>query len=299
MTDYLGSFVTYLQVERNASPHTVRNYAEDIGRFLKFLDEHQVEFPGGLDYLALRHYLAELQLNNYERRTIARKLSAVRSFLRFLSREKLLPGNSWATVSTPRMGKKLPKFLYVEEMLRLLAAPDTRTSEGLRDAAILEVLYASGVRVGELAGMNVDALDLERRQAMVLGKGGKERIVPLGRFACATVLRYLETARPELLAKNSEAEREKALWLNKYGKRLSDRGIRRMVAKYVRQAGLPLGISPHSLRHSFATHMLDAGADLRVVQELLGHVNISTTQIYTHVTREKLKEVYKSAHPRA
>jgi integrase/recombinase XerC len=299
MADFLGSFVNYLQVEKNASHHTVRNYAEDISQFLTFLEAEGVVFPRELDYLAIRHFLGQLQQHHYERRTIARKLSAMRSFLRFLQREGYLDDTGWASVSTPRLGKKLPVFLYVDEMFRLLGAPDASSPAGLRDTAILETLYASGIRVSELVALDVHSLDLHQGQFIVMGKGARERLVPLGRFARRSVLAYMEQGRPALLRKKREPGVESALWLNKYGTRLSDRGVRRMVEKYVRQISLARGVSPHSLRHSFATHMLNAGADLRSVQELLGHVNISTTQIYTHITRDQLRDVYKGAHPRA
>ncbi|EEG76751.1 tyrosine recombinase XerC [Dethiobacter alkaliphilus] len=299
MVDFLGSFLTFLQVEKNASPHTIRNYAEDLGQFFQFLEKEGASFPQDLDYLAIRHFLALMQAHGYERRTIARKLAAIRSFLRHLNREGYLADTSWTTISTPRIGKKLPKFLYVDEVFRLLAAPDSQTPAGLRDVAILEFLYSSGVRVSELVALELQSLDLNRGQAIVMGKGGCERLVHLGRFARRSLLAYLEQGRPEILRKNADGDREGALWLNKYGTRLSDRGVRRIVEKYVRQVSLAKGISPHSIRHSFATHLLNAGADLRVVQELLGHVNISTTQIYTHITRDQLKEVYNGAHPRA
>jgi integrase/recombinase XerC len=299
MVDFLGSYIAYLQVERNASPHTIRNYAEDLGRFLDFLETESIAFPEELDYLAIRHFLGLLQQKNYERRTIARKLSAIRSFLRFLQREGYLKDAGWAAVSTPRIGKKLPKFLYVEEVFRLLGAPDTSKPAGLRDIAILETLYASGIRVSELVGLDVHSLDSQQEQFIVMGKGSRERVVPLGRFARRTIMHYIEQGRPLLLRKNKDGNTENALWLNKYGTRLTDRGVRRLVEKYVRQVSLSKGISPHSLRHSFATHMLNAGADIRAVQELLGHVNISTTQIYTHITRDRLQEVYNGAHPRA
>lgn len=299
MADYLGNFIAYLKVEKNASPHTVRNYAEDLSQFLAFMEKEGAHFPDEVDYLAIRHFLALMQQRAYERRTIARKLSAIRSFFRYLHREGQLTDTSWASVSTPRTGKKLPKFLYVDEMFRLLAAPDTKKPAGLRDMAILEVLYASGIRVSELVALDLHTLDLNAGQFIVFGKGARERMVPLGRFARRSVMAYLDQGRPELLRKNKEGTDEKALWLNKYGTRLTDRGVRRLVEKYVGQISLTKGISPHSIRHSFATHLLNAGADLRVVQELLGHVNISTTQIYTHITRDQLKEVYNSSHPRA
>lgn len=295
----MGGFIAYLQVEKNASSHTIRNYAEDLAQFLTFMETEGVVFPKDLDYLAIRHFLSLLQHKNYERRTIARKLSAIRSFLRYLYREGKLLDTTWLSVSTPRVGKKLPKFLYVEEIFRLLAAPGRDTPAGLRDTAILEVLYASGIRVSELVALEYNSLDLNQGQFIVFGKGAKERMVPLGRFARRSVMSYLEQGRPELLRKNKSGNEEKALWLNKYGTRLTDRGVRRLVEKYVQQVSLTKGISPHSIRHSFATHLLNAGADLRVVQEFLGHVNISTTQIYTHITRDRLKEVYNGAHPRA
>jgi tyrosine recombinase XerC len=299
MADYLNNFIVYLQAERNASRHTIRSYAEDICRFLAFLDEHGVVFPQGLDYLSLRHYLAHLQFSSYDRRTIARKLSAIRSFLRYLCREEVLTATVGALVSTPRQGRKLPKFLYLEEMLRLLSAPDTRQPSGLRDAALLELLYASGLRVSELVSLSAECLDLSAGQGIVCGKGGRERVFYFGSFARETISAYLERARPVLLKKAKHPEKNTALWLNKYGSRLTDRGVRRIVEKYVSQTGLQMGVSPHSIRHSFATHLLNAGADLRAVQELLGHMNVSTTQNYTHITRERLKSVYTSAHPRA
>ncbi len=299
MPDLADLFVTYLTVERSASPRTVRCYAEDINHFLSFLEREGIDFPGRADCLALRHYLSLLHSKQYERRTVARKLSAIRTFLRFLCREGLLANTGWAAVATPKLGKKLPRFLYLEDMLRLLSAPAGETPVGLRDTAILEVLYASGVRVSELVSLNVDDVDLQQGHAMVMGKGAKERLVPLGRFARRSLLSYLERGRPGLLGKNNRGGEEKALWLNRHGCRLSDRGVRRLVDKYVKQAGVTGKATPHTIRHSFATHLLNAGADLRTVQELLGHVNLSTTQIYTHVTGDRLKEVYTRAHPRA
>lgn len=299
MADLADVFIAYLRFERSASPRTVRCYAEDINHFLSFLEQEEVAFPGQLDYLVLRHYLSKLHAKQYQRRTVARKLSAIRTFLRFLYREGELTDTSFGIVATPKLGKKLPRFLYLEEMLRLLSAPAQDTPASLRDTALLEMLYASGIRVSELVGLNLSDLDLHQGQVIVMGKGSKERILPLGRFARRSVLSYLEQGRPQLLLKNAAGPEEKSLWLNKYGKRLTDRGVRRIVDKYINQAGLTGKASPHCIRHSFATHLLNAGADLRTVQELLGHVNISTTQIYTHVTKDRLKEVYSATHPRA
>ncbi|NLP37915.1 MAG: tyrosine recombinase XerC [Firmicutes bacterium] len=299
MLGFVDGFISYLEAEKKASFHTLRSYALDLMQFIAFLEQQKFYSLAEVDYRTLRHYLSVLKEEAYERRTIARKLSAIRSFLRYLNREELLKDKTWLAVSTPRIGKRLPSFLYVEEMLQLLSAPETRTPLGMRDQAILETLYASGIRVSELVAMDVDAIDFSLQQFIVMGKGGRERLVPLGRFALRALQSYLNTARRQLLRKNPTGETEKALWLNRFGTRLSDRSVRRLVDKYVRQAGLNAGISPHSIRHSFATHLLNAGADLRSVQELLGHVNLSTTQIYTHITQDHLKEIYILAHPRA
>lgn len=299
MLEVVDGFISYLEAEKKASFHTLRSYASDLMQFIAFFAQQNYRSLAEIDYRILRHYLSCLKAKDYERRTIARKLSAIRSFLRYLNREELLKDKTWLAVSTPRVGRRLPSFLYVEEMLQLLSTPDTGTPQGVRDLAILETLYASGIRVSELVAMNVDDIDFVLKQFIVMGKGGKERLVPLGRFALQALQHYLNTARKQLLRKNPQGEAEKALWLNRFGTRLSDRSVRRLVDKYVTQAGLNTGISPHSIRHSFATHLLNAGADLRSVQELLGHVNLSTTQIYTHITQDHLKEIYLSAHPRA
>ena len=204
---------------------------------------------------------------------------------------------TWSAVATPRREKPLPHFLYYNEVLALLEAPDCGTPLGFRDRTILELIYGCGLRVSEVAGMGLDSCQLEERLVKVRGKGGKERIVPMGRVAAGFLAEYQERVRPQLLAGNTEDHG--FLFVNRFGGPLTDRGIRLMFQKYIRQVCRREGISPHSLRHSFATHLLDGGADLRVVQELLGHVSISTTQIYTHVTRERLREVYNKAHPRA
>ncbi|MDD2498406.1 MAG: tyrosine recombinase, partial [Desulfitobacteriaceae bacterium] len=249
-----------------------------------------------VDHLTVRRFLAKLQAKGLSKSTMARKLAALRSFYRYLAREEIVKVNPMLNVHTPKMDKRLPKFLYYKEIEALLNAPDS-TSQGERDKAILEVIYGGGLRVGELEGLNIVDIDFSLGYARVFGKGSKERVVPLGGAALRALRQYLSQGRKELEARSGS--RQEALFLNKYGRRLSARSVRNIVDKYVAQAALNQKISPHSLRHSFATHLLEGGADLRSVQELLGHVKMSTTQIYTHVTKKQLKSVYEKTHPRA
>lgn len=292
---FLIEFQGYLQIEKNASPHTIKNYMKDIQVFFTFMESIGVLSLAELDYLNVRQFLAFLNQQKYSRKTISRKLSSLRSFFRFLIRENHLEKNPFLMVSTPKSEKKLPEFMYPEEVLELLQLPDLNKNLGIRDRAILEVFYASGMRVSELVALNIESIDLDMGTALVFGKGAKERYVPLGRYSIEALQNYLEKARPKFILNRQE----KALFLNKNGSRLSDRSIRRMVDKYVQHLSFQKKISPHTIRHTFATHLLNAGADLRSVQELLGHVNISTTQIYTHVTKERLQHIYNHTHPRA
>ncbi len=248
-------------------------------------------------YLHLREYLTYLMRQEYSRKTIARKLSGLRSFYRFLLREKVVEKNPVKEISTPKMPKLLPKYLYQEEMSVLLKQPDVTTPLGIRDRAILEMLYASGTRVSELVGLTVESLDLDIGVALVFGKGSKERYVPIGKEAISSLQHYLQEARPKLIMKSNKEH--PTLFLNARGGPLTDRSVRRVIDKYLSSASVSLKASPHTFRHSFATHLLDGGADLRAVQELLGHRNISTTQIYTHVSKERLRETYNQSHPRA
>jgi integrase/recombinase XerC len=233
------------------------------------------------------------------RKTLARKVSCLRSLFQFMVREGIIEKNPARAVSTPKLEKKVPKFLYIEEAQKLMEAPSLEEPLGIRDRAILEVLYASGIRVSECMGIKLQDVDLTVGMARVLGKGAKERIVLLGRKACESIQLYLDKSRPLLLKEQKNTSNESALFLNYRGEPLSVRSVRRIVDKYMTQVAGQLSISPHVLRHTFATHLLDEGADLRVVQELLGHVSLSSTQIYTHTTKEKLLRVYMSAHPRA
>ncbi len=300
----LRNFYEYLAVEKNASAKTVDNYSADLKQFFLFFMPEETKIDGQVMFvperMEIREYLAYLQSQGYARSSIARKLAALRSFYRFLCREKILKDNPFLHISTPKQEKRLPDFLYIKEVESLLEAPDVSSPAGQRDAAVMELLYGAGIRVSELANLNISDVDLSNSLVLVFGKGSKERIVPIGSKAVLAVNRYIREGRTKQLAKRKDFHiTSRALFLNKSGQKLSTRGVRRIVDKYVRQVALDKKISPHTLRHSFATHLLEAGADLRSVQELLGHVNISTTQIYTHVTRAQLKKVYNKAHPRA
>ena len=296
---YIDKFLNYLKIEKNVSPHTVINYSIDLKDAAKFLGD-SVEIDK-IDYLSLRKFLADLKTKNYSKRTMARKFACLRSFFKFLYREGHIKANPIAGLSTPKLDRKLPIFLDEGEVAKLLDAPDTKELSGLRDKAMLETLYSSGLRVSELVGLNMENIDFIGGVLKVLGKGRKERLVPIGDRALKSIKAYLEK-RPVCPRRQTTAGRgdvKKAVFLNKFGLRLTDRSVRRTLEKYIHITSLREDVSPHTLRHSFATHLLNRGADLRSVQELLGHMNLSTTQIYTHVTAERLKSVYDKAHPRA
>jgi integrase/recombinase XerC len=290
MQRYIDKFINYLKVEKNASAYTITNYEVDLQAFALFLGEKPVE---SVDHLTLRRFLADMRAKNYSKRTVARKLASLRSLFRFLYREGYIKANPITAISTPKLDKRLPVVLDENRVSKLVQMPSADTDSGLRDRAILETLYSCGIRVSELVGLDIDDVDFIAGVIKVLGKGSKQRMVPIGEPAIAAIRRYVETREPKKV-------REKdAVFLNKSGRRLTDRSIRRVLDKYIKLASITEHISPHSLRHSFATHLLDRGADLRSVQELLGHMNLSTTQIYTHVTMERLKTAYDKAHPRA
>ncbi len=292
---WIDSFLQYLEVEKNASPYTLEHYAADLRDFCSFLDAQRIDRLAQVAYSDVRMYLASLHAKSYARASIARKLSALRSFYQFMMRQGELDASPFHHVRTPKLEKKLPTFLYVEEMQAILEAADREGPLGLRDRAIVEILYAGGMRVSELAALDIVHLDLNIGTALVFGKGAKERYVPLGDYALQALARYLQDGRPAL----AQAGSGSALFLNHRGTRLTDRSIRRVLNSLVERSAQGRRISPHTFRHSFATHLLEAGADLRTVQELLGHANLSTTQIYTHVTKGHLQSVYNRAHPRA
>lgn len=299
MDNQLVSYLEYLEIEMNASPLTLQGYRHDIIQFMMATGGREGPVEEA-DHHLLRGYLAWLNDKGYTRSSVARKLSAVRSFLGFLQREGELERGTWSNVSRPLQEKNLPQFFYYHEVVDLLEAPDCGTLLGYRDRTIFELLYASGLRVSELTGLERGSCDLEERLVRVTGKGSKERIVPMGRVAAAFLREYLTRIRPQLrAAAGEEAPGTKKMFLNHRGGPLTDRGVRYIFEKYIRRVSLKGGLSPHSLRHSFATHLLERGADLRAVQELLGHANVSTTQIYTHVSKEHLRKIYQRAHPRS
>jgi integrase/recombinase XerC len=329
-TPIIQEFLNYLSFEKRFSEHTAKCYGADLRQFGFFLSigseaghsagEHAdlsttAHHHGGvatavethtdtdIDHLlvtvnidSVRNYMAYLTGRQQSKSTIARKLATLRSFYKFLVRRDIVKSNPVMLIRTPKQERRLPKFLEYEEVKRLLETPPTDTWLGSRDRAIMETLYSTGVRVSELVALNLDDVDFLSEVIHIRGKGKKERIVPIGSSALQAIQRYMEFRNKR--AQNSDGFDSKVLFVNKHGKRLSTRSVRRKMDKYLLMAGLDPAISPHTLRHSFATHMLNNGADLRSVQELLGHQSLSTTQVYTHLTTKKLKEVYDSAHPR-
>lgn len=291
----LEDFLTYLRVERQLSPHTVRNYGADLRGFLAFWEE---QYPGQplelATYRQLRPYLAQVARGR-RKTTLARKLASLRTFFTFLQRQGRLESNPAALAPTPKLDKSLPRFLTVDEVVQLLGRPEGGDFAQVRDRAILEVFYAGGLRLSELAGLTLTDVDLDRGVLIVMGKGAKERLAFLGRPARQALAAYLP-AREALLTRRGITT--SALFLNRQGGPLSARGVARIVAARARQAGVPGGLNPHALRHSFATHLLEGGADLRAVQELLGHASISSTQRYLHLDLDHLMAEYDRTHPR-
>ncbi|HNX93000.1 MAG TPA: tyrosine recombinase XerC [Syntrophomonas sp.] len=301
LVKYEEDFLTHLRVERSASNLTLLSYRTDLGQFFDFLSREyqkpsEVLSTEMINHKTVRKYLAEMQSSGLSRATMARKLASLRSFVKFMCREDILPGNPIANVSTPKQDRRLPRFLYPTEIDMLLNAPNTSRVLGRRDKAILETMYASGVRVSELVAINMGDIDWGEETILIRGKGNKERLAPLGRQAKTALLDYMENSRNHLLQADKAAN--EAVFLNRFGGRLSGRSIRNIIDKYVEEVAITQKVSPHTLRHSFATHLLNGGADLRSVQELLGHVKLSTTQIYTHLTRENIKTIYDNSHPR-
>ncbi len=296
---WVDHFKIYLTVEKNDSPLTVSNYEADIRHFADFLASKGKPLDWqAVKVLDIRSYLAYMHQQEFARKTIARRISSLRSFYRYLRREGAVPMNPFTKVRTPKLEKKLPVFLEEFEIDLLLKMPDVTTELGCRDRAILEMLYSTGCRVSELVGLTLDRLDLSNRYVLLLGKGNKERLVPLGHPCVQAMEHYLRESRRQLMAKYKAAPHS-SVFVNSRGGSLTARSVRRILDKYVEMTAMQKHVSPHTIRHTFATHLLDHGADLRSVQELLGHVSLSTTQIYTHVTAERLTAVYEKHHPRA
>ncbi|MEI6126673.1 MAG: tyrosine recombinase XerC [Pseudomonadota bacterium] len=296
---YIRNFENYLKVERNASAHTCRNYLHDLWEFNEFLREGRSDKVAGacdIGNLTIRSYLAGLSKKN-RKTSQARKLSCLKSFFKFLVREGVLTGNPAQSVRTPRLEKYLPRHMTVDQMFALLDSVPDETVADFRDKAILEVLYSTGVRVSELTGLNRDELEPGSGILRVIGKRRKERLVPIGAKAAGSLERYVRKSAEQ--ARQHYAGHPAPLFLNKSGGRLTTRSVARIVDKYILACGLQQKMSPHALRHSFATHLLNAGADLRAIQEFLGHASLSTTQKYTHLNIDMLMEVYDKAHPRS
>lgn len=304
----LERYIRYLIAERNASPHTVSNYRREIGEFMRFARSRGVANWAQVTPALVREWLANLHAGGYVKASVARRVSELRAFFAYLHRIEAVENNPVQAVSAPKLPQRLPRPLTREEVSALLAAPDVATPQGQRDRAMLELLYAAGLRVSELLALDVTSVDLTQGEVRVLGKGAKERVVLLGRPAIQALREYLADGRAKLLEGAGQdgrpgAERQRArvtaLFLNRYGQRLSVSMFTRSLAEYARAAGIQHPVTPHMLRHSFATHLLDGGADLRSVQELLGHESLGTTQIYTQVSQAHLRETLLSAHPRA
>lgn len=286
----IKKFLNYLDIERNVSEHTLLAYRRDLEELKRFSDNKP---PGKITRMELRHFLAEQKRKNAAKSTVARKLAAVRSFYKFLFREGYITSNPADSVFTPKLNKYLPDYLDSSQVKHLLSSPSEDTVLGLRDRAILETLYSTGMRAGELVKLDMDDVDLISGAVKVSGKGRRERMALLGSYAQKALRVYLKRRGGERVPDRN------ALFLTKSGRRISDRTLRRIVAKYIKKCAIDKKISPHSLRHSFATHLLSNGADLRSVQELLGHKNLSTTQIYTHQGTDRIKKIYTQAHPRS
>ncbi len=293
MQGVFGRYIAFLEAEKNASAYTVRNYTNDLQEFFRYAADQGLDTLRKVDKQTLRSYLAYLIQHGYAKTSIARRLSAIRSFYRFLMREQLISVSPAATTVSPKLDKRLPVFLTVEEAKRLVESPDLSKPQGQRDRALMELLYASGLRVSELVNMNVDQINLATNEIRVWGKGAKERIVLIGGPAAQALETYINHGRKELLADKKNS----ALFVNRYGKRIIVRRVQKIISKYARV--IHKNVHPHTLRHTFATHLLDGGADLKVVQELLGHSDLSSTQIYTHVTQNRARKIYLSAHPMA
>lgn len=296
MAERLEDFLRYLDAERNASPHTLANYGREVREFLEFLVRQGVRRCEEVSRETLRNYLAWLASRGYARTSVARRVAEVRSFGSYLQREGWVARHPFQGLRAPKTGRRLPDVLSVQETVALLSQPDVRAPQGLRDRTILEVLYAGGLRVSELVGLDVSSIDTRQREMWVLGKGDRERLALLGEPAQRWLTAYLAEGRPRLLNPRRPSP---ALFINRRGGRLTARSVQLMLRHYTLMAGLQKRITPHVLRHTFATHLLDGGADLRVVQELLGHAQLSTTQVYTHVSRSRVRAVYLSAHPHA
>lgn len=297
MNFHLKDFIHYLTVEKGLAENTIVSYERDLKTYLSFLEQNQnIHKLNDVERVDIVQFLNSLRAEGKSAKTVARHIASIRAFHQFLLRDKVMDHDPSVLLDPPKMERNLPKVLSLKEVETLLDAPDTRDHFGLRDKAMLELLYATGIRVSELTGLNVGDVHLAMGFVRCIGKGNKERIIPLGRTARDAVQKYLEDGRPQFVSKKYKDD---ALFLNHHGRRLTRQGFWKILKKLARDAGIKKDLTPHTLRHSFATHLLENGADLRAVQEMLGHADISTTEIYTHVTKTRLKDVYTQFHPRA
>lgn len=296
LNNHVQAFITYLQIEKNYSPYTIEFYTQDINQFFHFMKDQVIDKLEDVSPSDVRIYLTELFSEQLARKTIARKISSLRSFYRFLLREKVVENNPFSAVSIPKLEKRLPDFFYEEELQQLFLSCDANTPLGLRNKALLELLYATGIRVGECTKIQLSDIDFSVSTVLVRGKGQKERYVPFGSFAHNALEAYIKAGRNKLM---KNASTHSYLFVNYRGGILTDNGVRDILNKMMNTSSSQGKIHPHKLRHSFATHLLANGADMRTVQELLGHAFLTSTQIYTHVTNEYLKKTYMSYHPRA
>jgi len=294
MRELIDSFLSYLSVERGLARNTIVSYRQDLDDYMDFLDKQAIDALSKTNKNHIINFMLAQKDKGIAANSIARRLAAIKVFYRFLSRERILSIDPTSLIDSPKLWKKIPEALSMNEVDALLAQPDIRDRQGVRDRAILEALYATGMRVSEAAGLKLDNLNLDIGFLRCIGKGNKERVVPLGKKAIASIKKYMEISRPRLL-KNRQSD---FLFLNRSGGSLSRQSIWKLIKRYARQARIKKSIRPHTLRHSFATHLLERGADLRSVQEMLGHANISTTQIYTHINKDRLKSIHKMFHPR-
>ncbi|MBI4974288.1 MAG: site-specific tyrosine recombinase XerD [Candidatus Omnitrophica bacterium] len=294
MTELINEFLNYLSVERGLSKNTVSSYRADLFRFINYLESKGIKDIDNVKRQDVTSHLLHLKDNGLSSNSISRALAAIKVFYRFLVQERLAKDDVAGILESPRLIRPLPNVLGANEVDRLLAAPDVRDWMGIRDKAALELIYATGMRVSEIVELSTDGLNLDVGFIKCKGKGSKERMVPIGKVARNSISRYMEKVRPRLLKQRQDAH----LFLTRLGKKVSRQSFWKMIKRYAKKARIKKDIAPHTLRHSFATHLLERGADLRVVQEMLGHVDISTTQIYTHINKERLKAIHKQFHPR-
>lgn len=297
VNNHLHLFIEYLQIEKNYSEYTIINYKQDISMFIHFMKKQIIKDLKDVTYQDVRIFLSELHEKQYARRSIARKISSLRSFFKFLLREKIVQENPFLLISLPKKEHRNPRFLYEEELNQLFGICDTASPLGQRNQAIIELLYATGIRVSECCQIKLKDLDFTVGTVLIHGKGKKQRYVPFGKYAKASLEQYIEDGRKKLLIKSNQQSNQ--LFLNSRGGNLTARGIRNILNELIKNTASITHISPHMLRHTFATHLLNQGADMRSVQEFLGHEHLSSTQVYTHVTKEHLKNIYRAHHPRA